>query len=326
MLRATCRHAEINGMARLTPTGVGQLDRFNLNLFFALDAILNSGTLTEAARKTHLTQPAMSVSLKKLRAIFGDDIVVYQSGGTQLTALAIALRPRVRHILQAARELIDLSPHFDPATDEGTVRFAAPDVVELIVLGPLLARMAANAPMMRVESVPFAYQTVDALFRQPLDIAIVAEPFAVRDFAREPLFSETMSCMVWRNGRYGGGLSEADYLRARHGGISLPRERLSHPVGAALQHLSDGQNVVARASSYSTLPHAIIGTDLVVTTLTSYARVCAELLPVQVWPVPVTTPTINFVAQWQNYRSTEPVIQWLLEQLRAVVRDRVGAQ
>lgn len=162
------------------------------------------------------------------------------------------------------------------------------------------------------------------LFRQPLDIAIVADPFAVREFAKEKLLSETMSCMVWRDGHYGGGLNEQDYLAARHVGISFPNERLSHPVGAALQHLSEGQNIVARASSYTTLPHAIIGTDLVVTMLTSYARICAALLPVTVWPVPVPTPTIDFVAQWQGYRGDEPVIQWLLEQLRAVVRDRVG--
>ena len=300
------------------------LDRFNLNLFFALDAILNSGTLTEAARKTHLTQPAMSVSLKKLRGVFGDELVVYQGGETRLTALALALRPRVRQILQASREVIDLSPGFDAATDEGTVRIAAPDVVELIILGPLLAGIANEAPLMRVESVPFTYQSVDALFRQPLDVAIVAEPFTSRDFAREKLFSETMSCMVWRDGHHGSGLSERDFLDGRHVSISYPQERLAHPVGTALHRLSEGQNIVGRASSYTTLPHAIIGTDLIVTTLTSYALLCAKMLPVTVVPVPVPTPTIDFVAQWQNYRASEPVIRWLLEKIRSVARDRVA--
>lgn len=300
------------------------MDRFNLNLFFALDAILNSGTLTEAARKTHLTQPAMSVSLKKLRGIFGDELVVYQGGETRLTALAVAMRPRVRQILQSAREVIDLSPGFDPATDEATVRIAAPDVVELIILGPLLGRITTKAPLMRVESAPFTYQSVDMLFRQPLDVAIVAEPFASREFASEKLFSETMSCMVWRDGCYGGGLTEHDFLNGRHVSISYPQERLSHPVGKALHHLSEGQNIVARASSYTTLPHAIIGTDLIVTTLTSYARICAAMLPVTVLPVPVETPSIDFIAQWQNYRASEPVIGWLLENIRSVARDRVA--
>lgn len=299
------------------------LDRFNLNLFFALDAILNSATLTEAARKTHLTQPALSVSLKKLRGVFGDELVVYQGGETRLTALALALQPRVRQILRASREVIDLSPTFDPATDEGPVRIVAPDVVELTILGPLLARIANGAPMMKVESAAFAYTSVDTLFRQPLDIAIVAEPFASSHFARETLFHETMSCMVWRDGRYGAGLSETAYLAGRHVSINYPAERPAHPVGAALQHMAEGHNIVARASSYTTLPHAIIGTDLIMTTLTSYARLCASMLPVTVLPVPVATPTIDFVAQWQPYRASEPIIGWLLENIRAVARDRV---
>ncbi len=266
----------------------------------------------------------MSVSLKKLRGVFSDDLVVYQGGETRLTALALALRPRVRQILQASREVIDLSPGFEPATDEGTVRIAAPDVVELIILGPLLARITNEAPLMRIESAPFAYQSVDALFRQPLDVAIVAEPFASSEFACERLFSETMSCMVWRDGRHGAGLTERDFLDGRHVSISHPQERLAHPVGTALFHLSEGQNIVARASSYTTLPHAIIGTDLIVTTLTRYARLCATMLPVTVLPVPVQTPTIDFVAQWQNYRANEPVIGWLLENIRSVACDRVS--
>ncbi len=301
------------------------LDRFNLNLFFSLDAILNSDTLTEAARKSHLTQPAMSVALKKLRGVFGDELIVYQGGEARPTALAIALRPRVRQIIQAAREVIDLSPSFDPATDEGTVRITAPDVVEFIILGPLLARVANNAPSMTFVSTPFGYQTVDALFRQPLDVAIVGEAFASKDFASEHLFGETMSCMVWRDGRYGGGLSEADYVNGRHVGISHASERLSHPVGASLAKLSEGQNIVARASSYVGLPSAIVGTDLIATTLTSYANICAGMLPVTVVPVPIETPTLHFVAQWQRYRGSEPIMQWLLDQIRAVVRDRVTA-
>lgn len=299
------------------------LDRFNLNLFFSLDAILNSETLTEAARQSHLTQPAMSVALKKLRGVFGDELVVYQSGETRLTALAIALRPRVRQIIQAAREVIDLSPSFDPATADETVRITAPDVVEFIILGPLLARVANVAPQMKFVSLPFGYRTANALFRSPLDMAIVGEAFASGDFASEPLFSETMSCMVWSDGRHAAGLSESAFLKGRHVGISHADEPLSHPVGALLAKLSQNQNIIARASSYVGLPNAIVGTDLIATTLTSYAHICATMLPVKVLPVPLQTPELRFVAQWQHYRTSEPIIQWLLDQVRAVVRDRV---
>jgi LysR family nod box-dependent transcriptional activator len=313
---------------------VRALDRFNLNLFFALDAILNSVTLTEAARKSHLTQPAMSVSLKKLRGIFGDELVIYRSGEeARLTELALALRPRVRQILQASREVIDFTPAFDPATDEGTVRIAAPDVVELIILGPLFARISNAAPRMRVMSLPFEYEPVSTLFEMPLDIAIVGEAFASPDLAKVRLISETMSCMVWSGSRHAAGLTEAAFRNGRHVGISRPSGRtggrptplFAHPVGQTLHRMSEDVDIVARASTYAAVPHAIIGTDLIATTLTSYAELCATMLPVVVLPAPIPTPTMNFVAQWQHYRESEPMLRWLLEQLQAVAALRPAA-
>ena len=307
----------------MNPQGVIALDRFNLNLLFALDAILNSVTLTDAARKSHLTQPAMSVSLKKLRGIFGDDLVVHRSGGdTRFTELALALRPRVRQLLQASREVFDFSPDFDPASDQRTVSIVLPDVVELIILGPLLARICSEAPLMRVLSLPFGYQPVTTLFERPLDVAIVGEAFASPAFAKERLFSETMSCMVWADGHHAGGMSQSDYLRGRHVGISQPNEHLVHPVGRTLHRLSGEMSIVARASSYAALPHAIVGTDLIATTLTSYAKLCATMLPVVVLPAPIEIPRMEFVAQWQGYREKEPMMRWLMEQLRAVVAHR----
>ena len=307
----------------IQPKGVFALDRVNLNLLFALDAILNSVSLTEAARKSHLTQPAMSVSLKKLRGVFGDELVVHRHGGeTRFTELALALRPRVRQVIQASREVFDFSPDFDPASDERTVSIVVPDVVELILLGPLLARMRNEAPLMRVLSLPFDYQPVRTLFERPLDVAIVAEAFASPEFAKEQLFSETMSCMVWRHGRYAGGVTETEFLRGRHIGTSRWNDRLVHPVGQTLHRMSETLEIVARASSYAAMPHAIIGTDLIATTLTSYAKLCATMLPIAVFPTPVEMPEIEFVAQWQTYRVKEPMLCWLLGQLRATVEQR----
>lgn len=83
--------------------------RFNLNLYFALDAILHAASLTEACR-VNLSQSAMSVALKKLRGYSGDDLIMSQGGVTQLTPLAGALRPCIRQILQGSHEALNLSP------------------------------------------------------------------------------------------------------------------------------------------------------------------------------------------------------------------------
>lgn len=298
------------------------MDRFNLNLFFALDAILHSDTLTDAARKVHLSQPAMSVSLKKLRAYFRDDLVVYQSGETRFTALAVALKPRIRQVLQSSREALNLSLLFDPATDRRTVRMTAADVLELTFLGKVIANIAREAPNVDTVSIPFTYEPVDILFRQDIDVAIVSEAFALPNYPREPLFEDTISCMVWSgNERHGEGMSARDYFAARHAAMFHTPERLNHPVGAALHALNEQRDIAVRASVYSALPHMIIGTDLIVTTLTRFAKRCAETLPIRAFPAPVPTPVIPFVAQWQGYRSDEPVIQWLVGQLKRAATE-----
>ncbi|WP_404478060.1 LysR family transcriptional regulator [Novosphingobium sp. BL-52-GroH] len=293
------------------------MDRFNLNLFFALDAILHADTLTEAARNVHLTQPAMSVSLKKLRAYFEDELVVYQNGQTRFTAKAIALKPRIRQVLQAARETLGLSLAFDPAVDARTIRVTTADVVELIYLSRVTASIAQQAPHVDVISTPFTYQPVDMVFRENIDVAIVSAAFSLPDYPSLHLFDETISCMLWDgNAQVGETLSEAQYFGGRHAAMFHTTERLAHPVGAALHRLNLQRNIAVRASVYSALPHMIVGTDLIVTTLTRFAHLCARTMPVRVVAAPVEMPVIPFVAQWQDYRSDEPVIQWLLTHLK----------
>lgn len=308
--------------AATLPVKDDQLYRFNLNLFFALDAILHADTLTEAARNVHLSQPAMSVSLKKLRAYFEDELVVYQNGETKLTAMAVALKPRIRDVLQAAREALHLSLQFDPSVDEREIRLTAPDVIEMTFVARLVSEIAGIAPKIRTTSIPFTYQPTDALFRENIDVAIVSEAFAMQQYPRQHLFDDTVSCMVWDGAEtFGESLSEAQFFSARHAAMFHTPERTGHPVYSALHRLNLERNIVVRASVYSALPHLIVGTDLVVTTLTRFAKLCASTMPVRVLPVPVEVPTMSFVAQWQSHRSEEPIIMWLREQLATAAQQ-----
>jgi LysR family transcriptional regulator, nod-box dependent transcriptional activator len=298
------------------------MNRFNFNLFFALDAILHAKTLTEAANNVHLSQPAMSVSLKKLRAYFKDDLVVYSSNGTHLTALAEAIKPRIRAVLHEAREALELSLDFDPASDTRTFSVTAPDVVELIFLRKAFARIASEAPNVECMSIPFPFKPVDQLFQQQLDVAVISEAFALPEYPREHLYTDTISCMVWSgNEDIGDTMTERQFFEGRHAAMYYAPEPLTHPVGAALHAIHLKRRIAVRASVYSALPHMIIGTDMIVTTLTRYANFCAETLPVRVVPNPIEMPEIPFVAQWQEYRSTEPVIKWLVGHLKEAAAD-----
>ncbi|MEI9852698.1 MAG: LysR substrate-binding domain-containing protein [Sphingomonas sp.] len=286
------------------------MDRFNLNLFFALDAILHSATLTEAGRRMHLSQPAMSISLRKLRAYFRDDLVVYDGAGTRLTALAAELRPRIRAVLEASREALELTLEFDPARDAATLRLAAAEPIEAVFLGPLLAGIARSAPAVQVLSVADAGEHADALFRRGVDVAVVAATRASPDCPCEPLFEDTLSCMVWSGAHFGEHMSEAEYFTARHAAVLPAGDAAPGGIGAL-------RTVAVGTAGHAALPQAIAGTDLVATVFTRFGRLCAARQDVRLLPFPVAVPPLRFMAQWQGYRGNEPVIRWAVERLKA---------
>ncbi|WP_395396193.1 LysR family transcriptional regulator (plasmid) [Novosphingobium sp. BL-8A] len=291
-------------------------------MFFALDAILHSRTLTEAANELHVTQPAMSVSLKKLRAYFEDELVVYSTTETRYTELAIALRPRIRATLQSARDALGLSLDFDPMTDRRTVTVTAPDIVEYVFLNEVFGAIQREAPKISFVSRPFSYQPVDQLFREPLDVAIVSEAFALPEYPSAELFSDELCCLVWEgNSRIGETMTESQYFSMRHAAIEHTHSSLSHPIGAALHHLHGRQDIAVRTAAYSTLPRLIVGGDLIITTLGRFAEMCAKTMPLRVVPCPVDTPRLSFVAQWQTYRDSEPLIVWLVEVMKRKARE-----
>src|ERR1700755_960257 len=117
------------------------LDRFNLNLLVALDTVLHSRSLTDAAEKMCLTQPAMSMALKKLREHFNDELVIYSGGVQQFTPLANTLKPRVRDVIMTARDMIKVRKDFDPSTADDTFRIVTSELTELTFLTPFIIEL-----------------------------------------------------------------------------------------------------------------------------------------------------------------------------------------
>ena len=84
------------------------LDRFNLNLFVAFEALSKADTLTQAAGALYVTQSTLSVALRQMREYFDDELFVYKPKQKELTPLAQNLRPRVLEILKTAKATLML--------------------------------------------------------------------------------------------------------------------------------------------------------------------------------------------------------------------------
>jgi DNA-binding transcriptional LysR family regulator len=137
------------------------LSSVNLNLLAALDALLSEGSVTRAARRLGVTQSAMSNSLHRLRDLFGDPLFQRAGRGVVPTARALAIKQRLHDGLALLGSTL-ATEGFDPSRSERTFVLAMSDYVEFVLVPPLLRRLAAEAPGVRVAVVPWGLHEVPA--------------------------------------------------------------------------------------------------------------------------------------------------------------------
>ena len=190
----------------------------DLNLFRVLVAVADAGSVTEAAARLYLTQPAISAALRRLQSAIGAPVTVRRGRGIELTPRGARLVADVRPHLDAIVQTALSPPRFDPGTSERTVRMGMSDSTDEWLLPPLLRRLAHGAPRMRVIAIPIQFRTVqDALVHRRIDLAVsVADPLP-DSIARVPLFRGPFVCVYDpRFAKLGARPSERTYFAHEH--------------------------------------------------------------------------------------------------------------
>ena len=124
--------------------------RVDLNLLVALEALLAEQNVTKAAARLHLSQPAMSAQLARLRELFGDALLTPARRGMVPTAKALELREPLRMALDHARAVVGDHRVFEPAAASLTVSVACSDYLQTAIVKPLLRPLGARAPGIRL--------------------------------------------------------------------------------------------------------------------------------------------------------------------------------
>ena len=190
----------------------------DLNLLRVFVVVAEAGSVTQAASRLYLTQPAVSAALRRLTSTVGAPLFVRAGRGLVLTArgqrLLASARPHLGALVEAA-----LSPAaFDPATSERTVRIGLSDVNETWLLPPLLRVLAEQAPRMRLVVRPVQFRTVaDALSSSEVDLAVTVADELPAGTRRLTLFTGGFVCLYDpRHARVGRRLTLERYLEHEH--------------------------------------------------------------------------------------------------------------
>jgi DNA-binding transcriptional LysR family regulator len=299
-----------------------RFQKLDLNLLVALDALLSEQQVTRAGERLQLSQPAMSGALGRLRAHFGDELVMKLGRKMVLTPLAESIRKPVRDTLLLAQAVMDMRPVFEPQTSHRHFSIVASDFVDNILLDDVLRRLSSVAPKVVVELLdPVGGKMVEDLDRGDVDLLILPGHYASNDHPSEVLFRDRLMCVVWtEHPTVRDGLTLEQYLRLQHVAMNFGRARCEGLEGDFLHGLGYKREVAIWSSSFVALPKLVAGTERIATIPRLLAERVIKTLPLRALDPPVDFPEIAEVVQWHQYRNSDPGVVWL----RATLQEAAG--
>jgi len=232
----------------------------DLNLLRVFAIVAETGSVTEAASRLYVTQPAVSAALRRLKATVGAPLFVRAGRGLALTGRGQRLRATIHPHLDVLVEAALAAPEFDPATSDRTLRLGLSDAAEVWLLPALLRVLEREAPHMRVIAIPVQFRTVGAALASGLDAAVTVADELPASILRAPLFRGEFVCLFDPRHARIKRWTEAEYLARDHVIVSYNgdlrgvvedvlqksrRVRCSVPTFANLGALIDGSGLLA---------------------------------------------------------------------------------
>lgn len=290
--------------------------RIDLNLLVVLDAIYTEGGITRAAGKLHLTQPAISHSLGRLRDLFKDELFVREGRAMVPTPLARNLIEPVRRALRGLETTLNELERFDPATTHKRFTVAVRDVFEATVLPPLLREVTRSAPQVDLHAVQVERRELESeLAAGTLDAALdVLLPLSEQVRRRKITLDRMVVVARRKHPAVRRGLKLATYLKQDHVLVSSRRAGPAlEDVELSRQGLS--RRVRLRCQHYFAACRVVSQSDLVLTMPGHYARIANQTFGNQILPLPVDMPPLDAYLYWHANVDNEPANRWLREQL-----------
>jgi DNA-binding transcriptional LysR family regulator len=286
--------------------------KLDLNLFRVFEAIYREGSVSAAARSLHLSQPAVSHSLAKLRTHFDDPL--FERDGSHMRPTAVAQRA-INDVQSALRQLqlsVLTSKQFSPSESNQHFRLSLHPSIETFYLSSLQKRLSAEAPHIRLSNSSInrkqLHQNLSAGF---IDVAVDVMQSVPTQIKHRPLTKGTMAVVVSRtHPTIKDSLSQSQYLESQHIVVS------SRGSGTSFEDFELGKlglerSVKLRCQQHATACAIVAQSDLIATLPAIVARRYESLLDVKVFETPYPTPVSDIHMYWHERLDNDPATRWL---------------
>jgi len=288
------------------------ISRLDLNLFVVFDAIYREGSISLAARRLNLTQPAVSHALGRLRERLDDALFVRRGRQMAPTPRARQLVEPVRRALEGLQGCLNEEPVFDPAAARRTFVIGLRDGLEACVLPQLTRAVLARAPGVDLQSllVP-RRELAQELAAGRLDLAMDVQLPVSADIQQEP-FMEVPLVVLMRKGHplARSRLTAERYLAADHVLVSSRRRGPGLEDFGLAQH-GHRRAIPLRCQHYQAAMEVVASTDLLLTAPEVLARMLAPSSRFHVQALPLELPSMSLYVYWHRDQQQDPGHAWL---------------
>ena len=295
-----------------------------------LRALLEECSVTRAARKLDQSQPNVSLTLRKLREIVGDPILVRSGSKLVPTERGLALLGHVRAVLEGIDKIVGAPAAFDPAVSTAPFRIASADCMEAIFLPPLVQRLRQQVPgaPVIVQGIDASFDYAAALERDQLDAVICNWPGAPGHLKTAHLMTEDIVCLMRTQHPLAarGRMTMEEYLASDHIAPVARSRADPGPIDLQLAERGLRRRIQTMVAEFNLIPHMLLTSDLIFTSSARFAGYFSALMPLHWAPAPPGFEMLKFFLLWHERAHSDARNIWLRGQISAVARSLEGVR
>ena len=296
-------------------------DKIDLHLIRVLNTVLTERSVSRAAIRLGMYQPAVSAALKRLRELAGDPLLVRSGAGMVPTDAGLRMIDPSARILRAAEVLFSDARGFDAATATSTFSLACSDYMDPLFLPQLVAQIKNLAPLCHVDIHPLSgesdYRT--RLAQGDVDIVVGNWPAPPDDLHMARLFGDEVVCLVAKDHPAARrGWDSASWLAAEHVAPTPTHPGAKGVIDDHLDKLGLQRNISVRCPHFGLIPAMVASSLLVLTTGRQYCERYTATLPLQILPCPVDFPRMMYYQLWHERTHASASAKWLRDRVKTV--------
>ena len=300
-------------------------DKIDLHLIRVLHTVLTERSVSRAAIRLGMYQPAVSAALKRLRDLAGDPLLVRSGAGMVPTDAGLRMIEPSASILRAAEVLFTDARGFEPQTTRNTFRVAASDYLDPLFLPQPVSQIKAQAPLCHVEIHPLSADSDyhAHLAQGDVDVVIGNWTQPSDDLHMGQLFGDDVVCLVSKSHpAVRRGWDQQAWLEAEHVAPTPTHPGAKGVIDEHLDSLGLRRNITVRCPHFGLIPGMVAGSLLVLTTGRQYCERYSEdhggRLPVKILECPIEFPKLVYYQLWHERTHASNSAKWLRERVKSV--------